>query len=141
MTAAAPSIVRLDLVTVEQYMHAGVVACDPSTPLANVARMLANERIHCVVVAGIESTMRGSRLSWGVLTDRDLIRALDNGDTSTTAGHIAATEVVTIDSAERLDRAVQVMSEHEVSHLVVVEKDFPVGVLSSLDIARAASDR
>ena len=69
------------------------------------------------------------------------MRALDSGDTSVTAGPIAATEIVTVEPAESLDRAVQLMNEHEVTHLVVVEKDFPVGVISSLDIARAACAR
>jgi CBS domain-containing protein len=30
------------------------------------------------------------------------------------------------------------MHEHDVSHLVVVSTGFPVGVISSLDVARAA---
>lgn len=141
MSSTIPAVARLDLMKVEDHMHAGVVACDPRTPLADVARILADEHIHCVVVAGIDTTDSGSRLTWGTLTDHDLIRALDSGDTSVTAGPIAATEVVTIEPSESLDRVVQLMSEHEITHLVVVEKGFPVGVISSLDIARAACAR
>lgn len=139
MSTSVPTIARLDLATVEQHMHPGVVTCDPDAPLVTVARILAEERIHCVVVAGIETTARGSRLAWGTLTDADLIRALDSRDTSTTAGHVAGTEIVTIGPTETLDRAVQLMSEHDVTHLVVVQTDYPLGVISSLDIARAAS--
>jgi CBS domain-containing protein len=138
MSTAVPSIARLDLMTVEQYMHVGVLTCDALAPLASVASMLSDQRIHCVVVPGIDATSSGSRLKWGTLTDRDLIRALDNRDTSVTAGKVAATEIVTVEPAESLDRAIQLMNEHEVTHLVVVEQDFPVGVISSLDIARAA---
>ena len=138
MSTTVSYIARLDLMSVDQYMHAGVVTCDPQAPLAAVASMLSAHRIHCVVVAGIDATSRGSRLKWGTLTDRDLLRALDRGDTSVTAGKVAATETVTVEPTESLDRAVQLMNEHDVTHLVVVEKDFPVGVLSSLDVARAA---
>ena len=138
MTAIVPTVARLDLMKVEEYMHAGVVTCDPGTPLVKAARMLADERIHCLVIAGIETTSRGSRLTWGTLTDRDLLRALDSGEPSLTAGAIAATEIVTVDPAETLARAVQLMNEHEVTHLVVVRTDFPVGIISSLDVARAA---
>jgi CBS domain-containing protein len=140
MSTTVPAVARLDLMTVEDHMHAGVVTCDPRTPLSDVARILSDKQIHCVVVAGIDTTNSGSRLTWGTLTDRDLMRALDS-DTSVTAGPIAATEIVTVEPAESLDRAVQLMNEHEVTHLVVVEKDFPVGVISSLDIARAACAR
>jgi CBS domain-containing protein len=139
MSTPVPTIARLDLVTVEQHMHPGVVTCDPDAPLAAVARILADERIHCVVVAGIEATLSGSRLTWGTLTDADLIRALDSQGTGATAGQLAGTEIVTVAPTETLERAVQLMSEHDVTHLVVVQTDYPVGVISSLDIARAAS--
>jgi len=138
---AAPTVARLDLMTVEDYMHAGVVSCDPAAPLVTAARMLADEHIHCLVIAGIERTSNGSRLAWGTLTDRDLLRALDHGDLGVTVGAIAATEIVTVDPAESLARAVQLMNEHEITHLVVVETEFPVGVISSLDVARAACGR
>lgn len=141
MSTAVPAVARLDLMKVEDHMHAGVVACDPRAPLADVARILSDERIHCVVVSGIDTTRSGSRLTWGTLTDSDLIRALDSGDTSVTAGPIAATEIVTVEPSESLDRVVQLMSEHEITHLVVVDGGFPVGVISSLDIARAACAR
>lgn len=136
-----PTIARLDLMTVGDHMHAGVVTCDPRTPLADVAEILSGKKIHCVVVAGIDTTRIGSRLTWGTLTDRDLIRALDSDDASITAGPIAATEIVTVEPSESLGRVVQLMNEHEITHLVVVEKGFPVGVISSLDIARAACVR
>ena len=139
MTDTVPTVARLDLMTVEDYMHPGVVTCDAGTPLVTAARVLADERIHCIVVAAIEETSSGSRLAWGTLTDRDLLRALDSGAMGVTAGAIAAAEIVTVEPAESLARAVQLMNEHEITHLVVVRTDFPVGVLSSLDVARAAS--
>jgi CBS domain-containing protein len=138
MSTTIPSIARLDLMTVEQYMHVGVVACEPQAPLATVARIFSDEQIHCVVLAGLETTASGAALAWGTLADHDLIRALDSGDTGVTAGSIAAGEMVTVEPTEPLDRVVQLMNEHEITHLVVVEKGFPVGVISSLDIARAA---
>jgi CBS domain-containing protein len=138
MTTTVPTVARLDLMTVEEHMHPGVVTCEPATPLVTAARMLADERIHCLVVAGIETTSNGARLRWGTLTDRDLLSALDSREPGVTAGEVAATEIVTVDPAESLARVVQLMNEHEVTHLVVVQTDFPVGVISSLDVARAA---
>jgi CBS domain-containing protein len=138
MTDTVQTVARLDLMTVENYMHPGVVTCDPGTPLVTAARVLADERIHCIVVAGIEETSRGSRIAWGTLTDRDLLRALDSGEMGATVGALAASEIVTVEPAESLSRAVQLMNEHEITHLVVVQTDFPVGVISSLDVARAA---
>jgi CBS domain-containing protein len=45
--------------------------------------------------------------------------------------------VVTVEESDRIDDVVQLMAEHECTHLVVVsaEEDRPVGVVSSLDVA------
>jgi CBS domain-containing protein len=52
---------------------------------------------------------------------------------------VAATPVVTVAPEETLVRAAQLMRENATAHLLVVESDTrtPIGVLSTLDIARA----
>jgi hypothetical protein len=65
MNAPVPTVARLDLTTAQEVMHAGVVACDPASPLAAVAWSLADGQIHCVVVRGIERARDGERLTWG----------------------------------------------------------------------------
>lgn len=141
MSTVVPAAARLDLMTVEESMHAGVVACDPGASLADIARILAEKRIHCVIVSGIQHTRGGERLAWGAISDRDVMRALVAARGDTTAGKIAATEIVTVEPSESVDRAAQLMAEHDVSHLVVVQRGFPVGVISSLDVAAAAGRR
>jgi CBS domain-containing protein len=44
-------------------------------------------------------------------------------------------------SVDPLERAMQLMTEHEVTHVIVVERHAgrPIGVLSTLDVARALS--
>jgi len=138
MNPSTPIVPRLDLMRVEDVMHAGLVGCDPTASLSDVARILAEERIHCVVVHGIERTRAGERLTWGIVSDRDLIRALDASDGGLTAGALAVTAMLTVEPREQLDRAVQLMASYDVSHIVVVENDYPVGIVSSLDVARAA---
>src|SRR5690349_15019647 len=134
MTTLVPTLPRLDLVTVEQFMHAGVVTCDPTTPLAVVAQILADKHIHCVVVGGIERTRDGERLTWSAISDRDVMQALADARGDTTAGHLAAMELVTIELVEPVSRAAQLMAEHDVSHLVVADRGYPVGIISSLDV-------
>ena len=54
-----------------------------------------------------------------------------------TASWAAASEFLSVAPDEALERAVQMMVEHDVTHLVVVDPvdDKPVGVLSTLDVA------
>jgi CBS domain-containing protein len=140
MNATAQILPRLDQIPVERVMHAGIVSCDPSTPLPVIARIFAEERIHCVVVNGIERTRAGDRLTWGIISDRDVMRALDAGDGGATAGSLAVTGLVTVDRQEPLDRAIQLMASYDTTHVLVVERDYPVGIVSALDVAGAAGD-
>jgi CBS domain-containing protein len=133
-----PRLARLDQIRVEEVMHAGLVGCSPSAPLPVIAQILATERIHCVVVHGIEHTREGERMTWGVIDDRDVIRALDAGDGGVTAAQLAMPAEPTVDVAESLDRAVHLMASYEVSHVLATEKGYPVGIVSALDVARAA---
>jgi CBS domain-containing protein len=129
---------RLADIRVADVMHPGTFVCPPETPLRAVARMMATYRIHCVVVlADVEQTDDEQPL-WGIVSDLDLAAAAIGDLEERTAGGTAATPLVTIAPDETLERAAQLMSEHQTSHLVVIGTDEkPAGVLSTLDLARA----
>ena len=131
---------RLDRLAVTDAMHAGVETCPTHTPLRSVARMMAGFRIHAVVVFDEESDDSGDAELWGVVSDLDLVKAASAGEIADrTAGGTAVTPIVMVDRGETLAHAVQLMSEHEITHLVVVDPktERPVGILSTLDVARA----
>lgn len=119
--------------TVRAAMHAGVLTCASSSSVAEIAAVLADHRIHCVLVAGSEG--RG----WGIVSDLDLMRAVAAGRLDLTAAQLAGMEVVTIEPDAELTDAARLMAEHEVAHIVVSDDPYeqPIGVLSTLDVARA----
>ena len=126
--------------TVAEAMHPGVLTCPLETPLRDVARMMALYRIHAVVVFGEDTDDANGVGLWGVVSDLDLVQAAVSGELEDrTAGGTAVTPVLTIAADDSMLRAAQLMSEHDVTHLVVVDRGAtrPVGVLSTLDVARA----
>ena len=126
-----PLIPSFEHARVRDALHLGVITCLPDTPMEAVARIMTTNHVHAVVVAGLS----GSE-PWGIVTDRDLLavaaEAADRPASSCVTG-----EPVSVDPDERLDVAAELMREQGVSHLVVVDPDrnMPVGVLSTLDIA------
>ena len=133
--------VVLDETMVADAMHRGVLTCGLYAPLTQVARTMAEESIHCVVVWNEPSEAAETPL-WGVVSDLDLVAvAASENQRDRTAGSSAATPVLMVAPDEPLRRAAQMMAEHDVAHLVVVDPKTtkPVGVLSTLDIARALS--
>jgi CBS domain-containing protein len=115
-------------------MHAGIITTDASTSLRAVARLMAERRVHAVAVAG----RAGDGRPRGIVSALDVAAAAARG-LEQTAGDAAASEVVTVSAADRLDRAAQLMCEHELTHLIVLDpaSGYPVGVLSTLDVAAA----
>lgn len=129
----------LRLTVVADAMTPGVITCAPETPLREVARLMSERRVHCVV-ARDESDAGGA--VWSVVSDRDLVAAASARELDRrTAGSMAATPAPTVAADETLERAAQLLTEHAVGHLVVVEprRGTPVGVLSTLDLARAVA--
>lgn len=129
-------------ITVGQAMHPGVLTCPPDTPLREVARMMARYRIHAVVVFNDDGEDGEIPGVWGVVSDADLVATAAIGDVDgRTAGGAARTPVVTVRREESLMRAAELMREHRVTHLVVVSSsmDQPLGILSTLDLARSVA--
>jgi CBS domain-containing protein len=127
-------------IAVVDVMNPGIIDCPPQTPLTEVTSLMAENTVHCVVVDGLaRGPHRSERLVWGVISDIDLMRAAATGKMDGEAGEIAATEIVTIECGEQVQRAAQLMAEHECSHLIVTDPDSgrPLGLVSSLDVARA----
>lgn len=133
-TANAP---RFEDARVGDVMTTGVVSCPPDMPLRAVAAIMARDRIHSVIV--FEG---GPERAWAIVSDLDVVSAASTDLDRETAVAVAATPVVTVGPDERLARVVQLMTEYETTHLVVVEPDTrrPVGVVSSLDIAKILAE-
>lgn len=121
---------------VRDAMRAGIFTCPPETPLKTVARMMASYHVHCVVVTSSDPEGVSER-PWRVVSDLDLVHAAGMDAMDRTAGGTAATELVIVAADDTLAHAAQLMTDHHVSHLVVIQpaSGRPVGVLSSLDIA------
>jgi CBS domain-containing protein len=114
-------------------MHRGVLSCASDATLGEVAGLMAKHRVHAVAITN------GTRARpIGIASDLDVVAAAATGE-EPTAGQAAGTEPLTVSADDSLVHAAQLMTEHGVHHLVVVDpaSGDPVGVLSTLDIAAA----
>jgi CBS domain-containing protein len=124
---------------VRDAMHPGVLTAPPEAALRDVAVMMARYGIHAVVVFTEDADVDSALGVWGVVSDADLVAAAAAGDVDDrTAGGTARTPLVTVRPYESLQRVAELMREHRVTHVVVVtpESERPVGVVSTLDVAR-----
>src|ERR1044072_5489818 len=118
--------------TVLNALQLGLIDCPADADLRAVARLMADHNVHCVVVRGTEPD------GWGIVSDLDLMAGLRPELNGATAGQLAATDSLIVDPADSLEHAAQLMTEHQTTHAVVVDPVTrrPIGILSTLDIAR-----
>lgn len=130
--------VSLETGTVGDAMSHGLISCAPETPLRVVARMMATYGVHAIFVFEYAADDEAPHL-WAVVSDLDLVAATRLDLDTLTAGATAVTPLVTVAVDSSLAEAGSLMAQHGVAHLAVTEAGSgrPIGVISSLDIARA----
>lgn len=127
---------------VADVMTESLITCAPATPLRGVARLMAAHRVHSVFVFDYGTEDDEMPELWGIVSDLDLVAAAWADVDAQTAGDSAVTPLVYVRKDDDLRHAAQLMAESGVSHLAVVDPSTqrPVGVVSTLDIARAVAD-
>ena len=123
-------------VSVGEVMHEGIVTCSPSADLEQVAAAMVEHGIHCLVAIDEGPPGEDDDRLWGVVSDLDLMRGIES-PVELDAGNLAELDVATVAPDDTLAHAARTMVRRGLAHLVVVADGHPVGVISTMDIARA----
>ena len=125
--------------TVRQLLEAkspAIHAIRPEAPVLEAIRLMADAHIGAVLV------MDGPRLV-GILSERDYARKVvlqGRSSADTPVQDIMTPRVLPTTPADTSDRCMQVMTEHRIRHLPVVDGDDVVGVVSIGDLVKHKID-
>jgi CBS domain-containing protein len=115
---------------VRDLMVSDVVTIEPSTSVVDAAkRMIQEEKGPLPIVEGNRPV--------AIVTDRDIVAhvvAEGRDPNSMTVDDIATHELVTIGPDQDVDEVRQLMAQHELDRILVVEGDRLVGIISEADI-------
>ena len=120
--------------TVADVMTPGLIMCAPEAPVETVAELMATHTVHAIANGGIKD-----RRVWGIVDSLDLMRAVGDPQANRFAEDIGGRPAVTIEPGAAVTEAAALMTKRGVAHLVVVDRERPVGVISTLDIAGAVA--
>jgi CBS domain-containing protein len=115
---------------VRDLMVSSVVTIEPATSIVEAARLMIQEEKGPLPVVEGESPV-------AMVTDRDIIaRVVAEGrdPNSVTVEDIATHELVTIEPDRDVNEARQLMDQHELDRILVVEGNKLVGIISEADI-------
>jgi CBS domain-containing protein len=140
-TTRESSVVPFDEACVADAMSHGVIHCTPETPLRTVAWLMASQRVHAVYVFEYGNEPDEAVELWGLVSDLDVAAAACGDIDSRTAGAAAVSPLQTVASDLPLVEAAELMALKGLAHLAVLDPQTrrPVGVVSTLDIARAVA--
>jgi DNA polymerase-3 subunit epsilon/CBS domain-containing protein len=121
---------------VRDVMNPAPVLVPPEMPTGEALRMLADKRISSVLVG----TDLGSADTLGIVTERDLLRALARAGADAFAqpiGAVASRPLLTVPEDALIYRAIGRMANRNVRHLVALDADDGVaGVLTTRDLLK-----
>jgi CBS domain-containing protein len=113
-------------------MNKSVLTVGPSHTLREASKAMAGRKVGAAVV--FDSDGEGT----GIVTERDLLRALADGgdpDLETVGAHLTS-DLVYADPSWTLEQAAEAMMRGGFRHLVVMDGGEVVGILSVRDIVR-----
>lgn len=122
--------------TVRQLLEAkspAIHAIRPEAPVLDAIRLMADAHVGAVLV------MDGPRLV-GIVSERDYARKVvlqGRSSADTPVRDIMTSRVLTTTSQDTSDHCMQLMTEHRIRHLPVMEGDDVVGVVSIGDLVKA----
>ena len=121
---------------VEALVKRSPVTISPEATIRQAAEVFAREKIGLLVVARTVSPVKAQ----AVISERDIVRAVAKG-TALTAPllGISTKELISVRRSDRASKAVRLMMDNGIRHLVVENDDGTLfGVLSIRDFLREA---
>ena len=110
----------------------GVITIAPDASVRELVALLAEHNVGALIVSNDGSTVAG------IVSERDVVRHLHR-DVVVLEGPVSAimtAEVKSCDQRVTLDELMQVMTDHRIRHVPVVEDDALIGIVSIGDVVK-----
>jgi CBS domain-containing protein len=121
-------------ITISDMMSKTLETIEDMASVQEAAKKMKEKDVSSIVVVDNQNKPQG------IVTERDIVRKACINDVRTSAvslRDIMSSPIITIDSNELASKAVDMMLQHNVRHLLVVDKkddSKPIGIITPLDI-------
>lgn len=121
------------MTTARDIMHAGATCVGQHETVAAAAQHMRDLGIGALPICGDDDRLHG------MITDRDIVvkcLAAGKDAATTTAGELAQGRTYHVNGDADIQEMLNIMEEHQVRRLPVIENHRMVGIVSEADIAR-----
>jgi CBS domain-containing protein len=125
--------------TVRTLAKCPAIVVDPDATLREVAATLADDYIGAVVVRGTRPMGAPGNRADGILSERDIVRALAGGadPDAERARNVMTLDLATAAPGDSVDDVAEQMLANEIRHVPLVEDGVVVAVVSERDVLRS----
>ncbi len=120
-------MVSLPKKSIKEYMSKKILYVDANATLQEAALILTEQNIHGAPVKEKEKLI-------GVLTFKDIGRALANGKIGSKVRDVMVKPTISIDGDRPLYEAIKILDKHKIGRLMVTERGKAIGIISKTDI-------
>ena len=121
------------MTTARDIMHTGAECVGEHETLQFAARRMRELDVGALPICGDDDRLHG------IITDRDIVIkciAVDGDPRTMAAGDLAQGKPFTVDATADVSRVLQVMEEHQIRRLPVIDGHRLAGMISEADLAR-----
>lgn len=123
----------MNVATILKQKGGGVFTTTSDKSLLDIAKLLAQHGIGCIVIVGDDDKIAG------IVSERDLMRAISQGGAEVLTEPVSDFMTKTVMTAERADTINQLMAEmtiRQFRHMPVVERGRLIGLVSIGDLVK-----
>lgn len=121
---------------VSELMHQGIIGANISDSLKAVCKIMKENDIGSVPVLENEKAV-------GFVTDRDIVLACaeEDCDLDEEISVAMSPEIISVTSDTDVIEAARLMEENQISRLLVIDNDNPVGIITLQDLSLNVNNR
>ena len=120
------------MTTARDIMSKKIITIETSSSVVEIAKIMNKNNISCIVLTENEKPC-------GIITERDYLSKIiaqnkEASDLSPT--QIMSSPFTTVSAVALVDDVAQTMLENEIRHVVVMDKDHPIGIITITDFLK-----
>ena len=123
----------MNAATILKQKGSGVFTTTANKSLLDIAKLLAQHSIGCIVIVGDDNKIVG------IVSERDLMRAIGQGGANVLEEPVSdfmTKKVVTAREADKFHRLMSEMTTRRCRHMPVMERDRLIGLVSIGDLVK-----